>query len=83
MSRFLCCYINQTKQVQIARIPNVPSWYFERVVFPEQQLFFEVPLEALLEIHTSSIVSAILTDRISCSHLQVAGGLSPISSIES
>jgi len=71
MSRVLCCYTNHTKRVQIARIPNVPSCYFERVVFPEQQLLFEVPLEALLEIHTSSIMSAILTDRISCSHLQV------------
>jgi hypothetical protein len=65
-----CCYVNTTNQIQVARISNIPSWYFERVVFPGQRLLFETPIEASLEIHTGT-ASAILADRIACQGLQV------------
>lgn len=67
----LCCYMNSTSHLQVVRIDNIPSWYFERVVFPGQRLLFEAPLQAQLEIYTGSIASAILADRISCQNLQV------------
>ncbi|MBW4442867.1 MAG: DUF1830 domain-containing protein [Plectolyngbya sp. WJT66-NPBG17] len=67
----LCCYVNATSQIQIARITNVPSWYFERVVFPGQRLLFEAPSNAQLEIHTGMMASAILSDTIPCSSLMV------------
>ncbi len=74
-SRILCHYVNATSVVQIARITNIPNWYFERVVFPGQRLLFEAPLVAELEIHTGSIPSAILLDKISCAkNLQVYSG---------
>ena len=66
-----CCYVNPTGQIQIARIANIPNWYFERVVFPGQRLLFEAPTQAQLEIHTGTIASAILADRIPCGRLQV------------
>ena len=70
--RIFCHYVNATSVVQIARITNIPNWYFERVVFPGQRLLFEAPLRAELEIHTGSIPSAILSDRIPCAkNLQV------------
>ena len=69
--RILCCYINATSQIQIARITNIPNWYFERVVFPSQRLLFEALPNAQLEIHTSTPVSAILSDKISCNLLRV------------
>jgi hypothetical protein len=47
------------------------NWTYERVVFPGQQLLFEAPPEAELEIHTSHPVSAILSDRITCTRLRV------------
>jgi hypothetical protein len=65
----LCCYVNATSQIQIARITNVPNWYFERVVFPGQRLIFEAVPEAQLEIHTGMMASAILSDTIPCSTL--------------
>ena len=69
--RVLCCYVNATSKVQIARITNIPNWYFERVVFPGQRLMFETTKEALLEIHTGMMASAILSDKIPCTRLQV------------
>ncbi len=67
----LCCYINTTSQIQIARITNIQNWYFERVVFPGQRLVFEAMPQAQLEIHTGMMASAILSDTISCQRLKV------------
>ena len=67
----LCCYVNATNKIQIARITNIEHWYFERVVFPGQRLVFEALPEALLEIHTGMMASAILSDTIPCTRLQV------------
>ncbi len=68
----VCCYVNATSQIQIARITNIPNWYFERVVFPGQRLVFEALPQALLEIHTGMMASAILSDTIPCTRLLVA-----------
>ena len=65
----VCCYVNATSQIQIARITNIPNWYFERVVFPGQRLIFEALPEAILEIHTGMMASAILSDKIPCARL--------------
>ncbi len=70
-SPILCCYVNATSKMQIARITNVPDWYFERVVFPGQRLLFETHPMALLEIHTGMMASAILSDSIPCERLRV------------
>ncbi|PMB26086.1 DUF1830 domain-containing protein [Fischerella thermalis] len=67
--KILCCYVNATSKIQVARISNVPNWYFERVVFPGQRLVFEAPVEAQLEIHTGMMASAILSDKIPCDRL--------------
>lgn len=67
----LCCYVNATSQIQIARITNVPNWYFERVVFPGQRLVFEALPAALLEIHSGMMASSILSDTIPCTRLCV------------
>jgi hypothetical protein len=66
-----CCYINSTNKIQIARITNIPNWYFERVVFPSQRLLFESLPGGQLEIHTGMMASAILSDTIPCTRLQV------------
>jgi hypothetical protein len=68
-STVLCCYVNATSQIQVARITNIPKWYFERVVFPGQRLIFEALPEALLEIHTGMMASAIISDTIPCTRL--------------
>ena len=65
----LCCYVNATSQIQIARITNIANWYFERVVFPGQRLVFETEPEGILEIHSGMMASAILSDTIPCAKL--------------
>lgn len=67
----LCCYVNVTNQIQVARISDIPGWYFERVVFPGQRLFFEAPQEAHVEFHSHVMASAVLSDRVACECLQV------------
>lgn len=69
--QILCCYINSTSQIQIIRSNNTPNWYFERVVFPGQRLLFEAFSSAEIEIHTSMIATAILSDKIDCMRLRV------------
>lgn len=73
-SKILCCYVNATSQIQIARIANIPNWYFERVVFPGQRLVFEAMTASVLEIHTGMMASAILSDHIPCDRLQISEG---------
>ncbi|WP_124975620.1 DUF1830 domain-containing protein [Aphanothece sacrum] len=71
---FLCCYVNATSQIQVVRITNVPNWYFERVAFPGQRLVFEALPDALLEVHTGMMASAILSDTIPCERLCIDEG---------
>lgn len=66
-----CYYVNTSSQIQVARITNIPNWYFERVVFPGQRLMFEAPVTATLEIHTRVASIAVPDDRIPCEELQV------------
>jgi hypothetical protein len=71
LDRILCCYVNATSQMQIARIKNIPNWYLERTVFPGQCLCFEAVPDAQLEIHTNRMSSAILADTICCNRLRI------------
>lgn len=71
-SYVVCCYVNATSKIQIGRISNIPNWYFERVVFPGQRLVFEAPPEAVLEIHTGMMASAIISDHIPCERLSIS-----------
>ena len=71
----LCCYVNATSKIQIARISNIPNWYFERVVFPGQRLVFEALPHAHLEIHCGMMASAILADTLPCDRLRIESEL--------
>jgi hypothetical protein len=70
----LCCYVNATSQIQVARITNIAKWYFERVVFPGQRLVFEAVKDGMLEIHCGMMASAILSDTIPCEQLKIDDG---------
>jgi hypothetical protein len=78
----VCCYVNATNRIQVARITNIPNWYFERVVFPGQRLIFEALSDALLEIHCGMMASAILADTIPCDRLQVEDAVISSFSVE-
>lgn len=70
-NQILCYYANVTNLVQVVRIGNIPNWYFEKVMFPGQRLMFEAAAEAVLEVHTGAVASAILSDKIPCYVLRV------------
>ncbi|NET56180.1 MAG: DUF1830 domain-containing protein [Symploca sp. SIO2E6] len=72
--KIICCYVNATSQIQVARITNIANWYFERVIFPGQRLVFEALPAALLEIHSGMMASAILSDTIPCTRLCIDNG---------
>ncbi|AFY90824.1 DUF1830 domain-containing protein [Chroococcidiopsis thermalis] len=73
-SLILCCYVNATSQIQVIRIVDLPSYYFERAVFPGQRFLFEALPSTELEVHTSMTIDSLLADKISCLHLQVDNG---------
>ena len=58
----LCGYQNQTPTLQIIRITNIPNWYFERVVFPGEELILEALPEAVLEIYSSDEMGLFLRE---------------------
>ena len=70
-TKILCFYVNSTRHIQIARITNIPSFHFERVIFPKQRLMFEAVPSAQLEVQTCMLGDEIITDRITCSYLCV------------
>lgn len=69
--QILCHYVNTTNQIQVVRIANAPNCYFERVIFPGQRVLFEALPDDQLEIHTSMMASAVLSDKIPCNQLGV------------
>jgi hypothetical protein len=69
--KILCSYNNTTPHIQIIKITNVRDFYFEKVVFPNQRILFDALPEAQLEVFTSELMQAIVTDRILCQELAV------------
>ncbi|HEY9908283.1 MAG TPA: DUF1830 domain-containing protein [Thermosynechococcaceae cyanobacterium] len=69
--RILCCYINDAHKIKIARISNIPSWYFERVVFPGERLLFEALPQAQLEIYVTNFSTVSLVEMIGCDRLAI------------
>ena len=70
-TRILCWYLNNTSKVQIARITNIPNWYFERTVFPGERFLFEALPSAQLEVCRSADTGGIVCERILCDRLRV------------
>ena len=70
-ARILCWYLNTTSQVQIARITNIPNWYFERTVFPGERFLFEALPEAQLEVCGSTETGGVVCERTLCDRLRV------------
>ncbi len=65
-------YVNATSRLQVVRIENVPEWQFERVVFPGQRLFIEVKPDAVLDVYSGTMATAMLEERIACETLESA-----------
>ena len=70
-SSLLCFYINKTSRIQVVRISNIPSFFWEKVIFPGQRILFEAENEAKLEILQSENATCILADVIPCKRLRM------------
>ena len=69
--KILCHYVNATARIQVIKIQNPHHFYFERVIFPGQRLFFEALPTDQLEVFTGGMSSAILADTLLCESLQI------------
>jgi hypothetical protein len=67
----LCSYKNVTSKIQVIRIANIPDWYFEKAIFPQEQLLFEALPDAELEIYSGTAWGAKLVETIHCFRLKV------------
>jgi len=67
-----CIYRNESEFMQIIRISQSKSAFFERTVLPNQCVQFSAAADALLEIHESYMCSAVHSDTIPCDRLAVS-----------
>ena len=65
-----CQYQNNTDALQVVCISNIEGFFLERVVFSGQKLLFETSAEAVLEVHSGAMPTAIVVDRIPCLRLR-------------
>ncbi|MGF1521571.1 MAG: DUF1830 domain-containing protein [Leptolyngbyaceae cyanobacterium] len=66
-----CYYSNRTPYLEILRISNIPDWYFEKLVFPQQRLTFKSPTEGMIEIYTTESGKVTLVEVLPCNYRQI------------
>ena len=67
-----CKYCNHESRIQIVRLSE-PSWaYLEKVVMPNQSVYFRAPANALLEIHEATMAGSTHADTIPCAEIRVS-----------
>jgi hypothetical protein len=55
----------------VVRISNIPNWYLEHVVFPQEYFLFEAPVIAELEVYQEGRSTPQLLKKVPCDRLQV------------
>ncbi len=65
-----CWYVNQTRQLQVIRMGDIPGQSWERVVFPKQRLLFHALPDACLEVYGSESGQPIFIEQLLCSQLK-------------
>ncbi|MBE9078516.1 DUF1830 domain-containing protein [Romeria aff. gracilis LEGE 07310] len=72
--RILCFYVNTTGRTQIIRVTLNAGFYWEKVEFPLQKIFFEASEAASLEVHVGRQGEKTLIDLIPCQQLRISQG---------
>jgi hypothetical protein len=62
-ARIQCTYRNESNRFQVIRVEDEQ---IERTIAAGQVFEFEAPMDSYLDVHTSEIVTMILSDRIPC-----------------
>ena len=68
----LCYYANLTSHIQILRIKEKDKISWERVVFPQERLFFSAGHSDDLEIYGKNANNLTKIDHICCQYLLVS-----------
>lgn len=66
----LCYYANPSADVQVLRIKASQNFYFEKVIFPQERLFFNAPRSSTLQVFNQGD-SALSLSTIPCAQIQV------------
>lgn len=69
----LCYYINPSADIQVLRIHEERDFYFEKVVFPRERLFFNAPRSSTLQVFSQDN-AALSLNTIPCAQIQVRSG---------
>ena len=69
--QLLCCYINQTQNIQIAIIDSAFGSNTEKVIFPGERFLFKAPATGKLSIYVELAGETALLDSIPCDRLLV------------
>jgi Domain of unknown function (DUF1830) len=68
----LCCYVNTTSRIQVARLSHLSEGDWEHIMFPGQRFMFEAPPEAILAIYKSPNLSVTVPEYTPCYKLRVS-----------
>ncbi len=71
ISKILCYYTNSSGKMQVIRVPQSLNLNSEKIVFPQQRIFFEAIPQGQLEIYTASVAHPRFIQMIPCQNLQV------------
>ncbi|MDJ0647870.1 MAG: DUF1830 domain-containing protein [Xenococcaceae cyanobacterium MO_188.B19] len=71
ISKILCYYTNSSRKMQLIRVTQSLNLNSEKIVFPQQRIFFEAIPQGQLEIYTASVARPRFVQMIPCQNLQV------------
>ena len=71
ISKILCYYINSSCKMQLIRVTQSLNLNSEKIVFPQQRVFFEAIPQGQLEVHTDLVAHPRFVQKIPCQSLQV------------
>ncbi|HHP7231994.1 MAG TPA: DUF1830 domain-containing protein [Xenococcaceae cyanobacterium] len=71
MSQILCYYTNITRTIQQIRVINSQKLNLEKIVFPQQRIFFEAMPEGQLEVYTAQAGKSKCLQVFACQNLEV------------
>ncbi len=67
----LCYYANRTNHIQILKVKKGEKVFWERVVFPQERLFFSAHYSDELEVYGKIANQLTKIENISCQYLGV------------
>ena len=71
ISKILCYYTNSSCKIQLIRVNQSLNLNSEKIVFPQERIFFEATPQGQLEIYTTSKTQPRFVQMIPCQNLEI------------